>query len=85
MKTLKILIVDDNPRFIEALRYLLEENFSGHIEKIDSLLDGSDVLELIKSEKFNYTGFLENEKDKVIFQRWESDVYSVFDDFRNAE
>ena len=26
-----------------------------------------------------------DDKDKVIFQRWESDVYSVFDDFRNAE
>jgi DNA-binding NarL/FixJ family response regulator len=54
MKTLKILIVDDNPRFIEALRYMLEENFNDQIEKIDTLLDGSDVLELIKTERFHY-------------------------------
>jgi uncharacterized protein (DUF302 family) len=26
-----------------------------------------------------------DEKDRVIFERWENDVYSVFDDFRNAE
>lgn len=26
-----------------------------------------------------------DEQDRVIFERWENDVYSVFDDFRNAE
>jgi hypothetical protein len=27
---------------------------------------------------------IDNEKDKVIFKRWESDIYSVFDDIRDA-
>lgn len=32
-----------------------------------------------------YGDMIENEADKVIFRRWESDVYSVFDDIRLAE
>ena len=28
---------------------------------------------------------IDNENDKYIFDRWESDIHSVFDDFRNAE
>ncbi len=32
-----------------------------------------------------YGDMIENETDKVIFRRWESDVYSVFDDIRLAE
>jgi uncharacterized protein (DUF302 family) len=32
-----------------------------------------------------YGDMIENETDKVIFRRWESDVYSVFDDIRLAD
>lgn len=32
-----------------------------------------------------YAEMIDNEKDKVLFSRWESDVYSVFDDIRDAE
>ena len=32
-----------------------------------------------------YADMIDNEKDKVLFKRWESDVYSVFDDLRNAD
>ncbi len=32
-----------------------------------------------------YGDMIENEADKVIFRRWESDVYSVFDDIRLAD
>lgn len=32
-----------------------------------------------------YAGMIDNEKDKVLFRRWESDVYSVFDDLRSAD
>ncbi len=31
-----------------------------------------------------YADMIEDEKDRVLFKRWESDVYSVFDDIRNA-
>jgi uncharacterized protein (DUF302 family) len=32
-----------------------------------------------------YAGMIDDEKDKVLFRRWESDVYSVFDDLRSAD
>ena len=31
-----------------------------------------------------YADMIDDEKDRVLFRRWESDVYSVFDDVRNA-
>jgi len=32
-----------------------------------------------------YADMIDDEADKVLFKRWESDIYSVFDDIRNAE
>lgn len=32
-----------------------------------------------------YADMIDNDSDKILFRRWESDVYSVFDDIRNAE
>lgn len=31
-----------------------------------------------------YADMIDDEADKIMFKRWESDVYSVFDDIRNA-
>jgi uncharacterized protein (DUF302 family) len=40
---------------------------------------------LITANPMIYAGMIDNEADRVLFKRWESDVYSVFDDIRNAE
>jgi len=32
-----------------------------------------------------YANMIDVEKDKVLFKRWESDIYSVFDDIRLAD
>ena len=32
-----------------------------------------------------YADMIKDEADKLMFKRWESDVYSVFDDIRNAD
>jgi len=32
-----------------------------------------------------YADMIDDGKDKILFKRWESDIYSVFDDIRNAE
>jgi uncharacterized protein (DUF302 family) len=40
---------------------------------------------LITANPMVYAEMVDNEKDKVLFRRWESDVYSVFDDIRDAE
>lgn len=31
-----------------------------------------------------YADMIDDEADKIMFKRWENDVYSVFDDIRNA-
>jgi uncharacterized protein (DUF302 family) len=40
---------------------------------------------LVTANPMIYAEMITDEADKVIFQRWESDVYSVFDDIREAE
>lgn len=32
-----------------------------------------------------YADMIDGEEDKILFKRWESDIYSVFDDIRDAE
>lgn len=32
-----------------------------------------------------YADMIDNEKDRYIFERWESDIHSVFDDYMRAE
>ena len=39
---------------------------------------------LITANPNIYADMIDDEKDKVIFRRWESDVYSVFEDLRKA-
>ena len=40
---------------------------------------------LVTANPMIYADMIGDEKDKVLFKRWESDVYSVFDDIRDAE
>jgi len=40
---------------------------------------------LVTANPMIYAEMISDEADKVLFQRWESDVYSVFDDIRDAE
>jgi len=40
---------------------------------------------LITANPMIYADMIEDDKDKILFRRWESDVYSVFDDIRKAQ
>lgn len=40
---------------------------------------------LITANPMIYADMINDEKDKILFRRWESDVYSVFDDIRKAQ
>jgi len=40
---------------------------------------------LVTANPIIYAEMITDESDRVIFQRWESDVYSVFDDIRDTE
>lgn len=53
MKKLKILIVDDNPHFINALKYMLTDFFSDRIEKISEASSGNECLEILKNKIYD--------------------------------
>ena len=40
---------------------------------------------LVTANPMIYAEMIDDEADKILFKRWESDVYSVFDDIRDAE
>lgn len=40
---------------------------------------------LVTANPMVYAEMIDDEADKILFRRWESDVYSVFDDLRAAD
>ena len=52
--------------------------------KVSIFAEGEDTLLVTANPQF-FAEMIDDKKDRIIFQRWESDVYSEFDDFRNAE
>jgi DNA-binding NarL/FixJ family response regulator len=49
MKKLKILIVDDNPHFVNALRFMLMDYFEDRIDSISTASDGQDCMMQLRS------------------------------------
>lgn len=50
MKKLKIMIVDDNPHFLNALKFMLSDYFEDRIESISMAVDGQDCLNQLKNK-----------------------------------
>ena len=50
MKKLKILIVDDNPHFINALKYMISDYFEDRVENITEAFDGTECIALLKKK-----------------------------------
>jgi two-component system response regulator DegU len=53
MKKLKILIVDDNPHFINALKYMITDLFEERVESINEAYDGAECLTLLKKKVYD--------------------------------
>ena len=51
--------------------------------QISVFAEGDDTL-MVTANPQIYADMVEDEEDKLIFQRWENDVYSVFKDIRKA-
>ncbi len=51
--------------------------------QISIFAEGGDTV-LITANPVIYADMVDDEDDKILFRRWESDVYSVFDDIRHA-
>lgn len=52
--------------------------------KVSIFAEAGDTV-LVTANPQIYAEMIDNKKDQYIFDQWESDVYSVFDDFREAE
>jgi len=50
-----------------------------------SIFAEHDETVLVTANPNIYAEMIDDEKDKILFKRWEGDIYSVFDDIRNAE
>ena len=50
-----------------------------------SIFAEHDETVLVTANPLIYAEMIDDEADKILFRRWESDVYSVFDDIRNAD
>lgn len=53
MKKLKVLIVDDNPHFCNALKFMLLDSFEGKIESITIANDGEECLRELKNKLYD--------------------------------
>lgn len=50
-----------------------------------SIFAERDETVLVTANPMIYAEMIDDEKDKILFKRWESDIYSVFDDIRNFD
>ncbi len=71
----------------EEIQYLVDKYpvLAAYMPPQISIFAESGETVLVTANPMIYAEMIDNEKDKVLFKRWESDVYSVFDDIRDAE
>ena len=50
-----------------------------------SIFAEHDETVLVTANPKIYADMIDDDRDKILFKRWESDIYSVFDDIRTAE
>lgn len=53
-KQYKVLLVDDNHQFIDALTFQIKELLGSKIAFIDSVFDGEQALRAIESKRYDY-------------------------------
>lgn len=52
--------------------------------KVSIFAEGSSTM-IVTANPAVYADLVEDQEDKLLFKRWESDIYSVFKDVREAE
>jgi DNA-binding NarL/FixJ family response regulator len=50
MRKARILLVDDNPHFLNALRFMLQDYFSERIETIEIATNGEECIEALRTK-----------------------------------
>lgn len=70
----------------KEIQYLVEKYpvLAAYMPPQISIFAEQDETMLVTANPRIYGEMIDDEADKVLFKRWESDVYSVFDDILNA-
>ncbi|MFV2005303.1 MAG: DUF302 domain-containing protein [Gammaproteobacteria bacterium] len=70
----------------EEIRYLVNKYpvLAAYMPPKISIFAEHGETVLVTANPKIYADMIDDEKDKIIFKRWENDIYSVFDDIRNA-
>jgi two-component system, NarL family, response regulator LiaR len=53
MRKLKILLVDDNPHFINALKYMINDLFGERVETINEASNGEECLSMLRKKVYD--------------------------------
>lgn len=71
----------------EEIQYLINKYpvLAAYMPPKVSIFAEHDETVLVTANPKIYADMIDDEKDKILFKRWESDIYSVFDDIRSAE
>lgn len=71
----------------EEIQYLINKYpvMAAYMPPKVSIFAEKNETVLVTANPKIYADMMDNEKDKILFKRWESDIYSVFEDIRNAE
>ncbi len=70
----------------EEIQYLINKYpvLAAYMPPKISIFAEHDETVLVTANPKIYADMIDVEADKIIFKRWESDIYSVFDDVRSA-
>jgi uncharacterized protein (DUF302 family) len=71
---------------LEEIRYLVDKypQLAVYLPPQISIFAEEGETVMVTANPMVYAEMIDDEADKVLFRRWESDVYSVFDDIRAA-
>lgn len=71
----------------EEIQYLIDKYpvLAAYMPPQISIFAEQNETVLVTANPVVYAEMIDDEADKVLFRRWESDVYSVFDDVRTAD
>ncbi len=71
----------------KEIQYLVSKHpvLAAYMPPQISIFAERDETVLVTANPMIYAEMIGDEKDKILFKRWESDIYSVFDDIRNFD
>ena len=71
----------------DEIQYLVDKypQLASYMPPVVAIFAEEGDTVVVTAHPFVYADMIDDEEDKLIFERWESDIYSVFNDFSTAE